>query len=297
MISVLIPIFNQSVVSLIREISDQLSKLRIDFEIIALDDGSDLRFHDLNAPIQDFSGVKYILQGYNIGRSAIRNRLAEMAQYENLIFLDCDSEIRNPAFIATYMSYVHSDVVYGGTHYEDKKNAPETNLHAKFGKLREALPAETRNENGWMTFKTNNFMIKKSILKALPFDVEITRYGYEDVVLAEGLKEKGIKITHIDNPVTHKGVETNEIFLSKTEESLTNLVELVNQGKIRNTRLLVFYNKVRWLMHAPGMDWVVLWATRRLRKIMISSGGNLWQFDLWKLMVYHQKTKSLPKIR
>ncbi len=297
MISVLIPIFNQSVVSLIREISDQLSKLRIDFEIIALDDGSDLRFHDLNAPIQDFSGVKYILQGYNIGRAAIRNRLAEMAQYENLIFLDCDSEIRNPAFIATYMSYVHSDVVYGGTHYEDKKNAPETNLHAKFGKLREALPAETRNENGWMTFKTNNFMIKKSILKALPFDVEITRYGYEDVVLAEGLKEKGIKITHIDNPVTHHGLETNERFLYKTEESLTNLVVLVNQGKIRDTRLLVFYNKVRWLMHAPGMDWVVLWATRRLRKIMISSGGNLWQFDLWKLMVYHQKTKSLPKIR
>lgn len=297
MISVLIPIFNQNVVSLIKEISDQLSKLTIDFEIIALDDGSDLRFHDLNAPIRAFNGVKYILQGYNIGRSAIRNRLAGMAKYENLIFLDCDSEIRNTAFIATYMSYVHSDVVYGGTHYEDIKNAPETNLHAKFGKFREALPAEIRNENGWMTFKTNNFMIKKSILKALPFDVEITRYGYEDVVLAEGLKEKGIKITHIDNPVTHHGLETNERFLSKTEESLTNLVELVNQGKIRNTRLLVFYNKVRWLMHAPGMDWVVLWATRRLRKIMISSGGNLWQFDLWKLMVYHQKTKSLPKIR
>lgn len=297
MVSVLIPIYNQSVVSLIREISDQLSKLTIDFEIIAIDDGSEVRFHAINEPIRAFRKVQYFLQGKNIGRSAIRNRLAQLAQFENLIFLDCDSEISNPAFFATYLLYVKCDVVYGGTHYPDQKNAPETVLHAKFGKLREALPAEKRNENGWMTFKTNNFMIKKSVLLEIPFDEGITRYGYEDVVLAEDLKEKGINVTHIDNPVIHTGLETNEVFLTKTEDSLSNLAELVNLGKISETRLLAFHEKVGWIMDVPGMQSVVLWAIKRMRNILAGGSGNLWQFDLWKIMVYHQKRKSLPKIR
>jgi hypothetical protein len=140
-------------------------------------------------------------------------------------------------------------------------------------------------------------MIKRTILLTLPFDEGIRRYGYEDVVLAEGLKEKGIKITHIDNPVIHKGLESNELFLTKTEDSLSNLVELVNLGKISETRLIAFHKKVGWLMDIPGIQPVVLWAIDRMRNILASGSGNLWQFDLWKIMVYHQKRKSLPKIR
>ena len=89
MISVLIPVHNYLITTLVQSLHKQLTVEKIAFEIICLDDAStDKKFTKINKKIRELEGVKYNLLKTNIGRSAIRNKLAKIAQYEWLLFLD-----------------------------------------------------------------------------------------------------------------------------------------------------------------------------------------------------------------
>ena len=59
-----------------------------------------------------------------------------------------------------------------------------------------------------------------------PFDVSITRYGYEDVLLGRELKDNGIRVAHMDNPVGFSRFDDNAHFLQKTEEGLQTLHDM-----------------------------------------------------------------------
>lgn len=297
MISILIPIYNRNATKLVDDLLKLLEASGVLYEVVLFDDGSDEKTLLENAAISQKKGIRYEVRGINRGRSIIRNQLAVAAQYETLLFLDCDSELADSSFIATYLKHTESDVVYGGTHYISSENAKETALHLKFGLFREALPAGKRNKAPWLTFKTNNFMIKRSIMQKIKFDEEIKAYGYEDVVFAEALKVQGIAVKHIENPVIHKGLETNALFLNKTKTSLENLVELIRKGKIKATRLSEFYYRCRWILKILEGLSILSPLEKGIYKLLAQGNSGLWLFDVWKVMVFHQKLKSLPKIR
>ena len=297
MISILIPIYNRNATKLVDDLRKQLEETGVLYEIVAFDDGSEEKTLLENAALGQKKGIRYEICGVNRGRSIIRNQLAKAAKYETLLFLDCDSEIDNPSFIATYLKHIDSDVVYGGTHYIPSENVRERALHLKFGLFREALTAERRKKAPWLTFKTNNFMIKSSIIKKVRFDEEIKAYGYEDVVFAEALKAQGIIVNHIDNAVIHRGLENNTSFLNKTEVSIENLVELIKKGKIKATRLSEFYQKLGWIFKILEGINILNPLEKRIYQLLAQGSWGLWLFDVWKLMVFHQKLKSLPKIR
>ena len=90
MLSILIPIYNYDVTQLVTQLHQQATATHQPFEIITIEDGSVKHIAE-NDLLRDLPNVTHIVREKNIGRSAIRNQLADMAQYDYLLFIDCDA--------------------------------------------------------------------------------------------------------------------------------------------------------------------------------------------------------------
>ncbi len=231
MLSICIPIYNTSIPTLIHELYKQCKVNEIPFEIICLDDASSL-FKEENKIISNYGEVTYAELPQNIGRSAIRNRLAEQANYEYLLFLDCDVAILTTDFISKYITTIHSNasVVVGGRTYIQNQFTEETKLHFHYGNSREVIPANKRAINPYSAFVTGNFLIRKDIFSSIKFLSSLTEYGHEDTLFGIELKKSAIPIIHISNPVAHIGLERNEIFIQKQLTAIKNLSTLIHQN-------------------------------------------------------------------
>ena len=101
MISILIPTYNYNITRLVADLHQQALDTYVDFEIIVIEDGSTLFVED-NKAVNDFEFCRYIILSENIGRSAVRNKLADEAKFGHLLFMDCDAEVfANPALVAS----------------------------------------------------------------------------------------------------------------------------------------------------------------------------------------------------
>ncbi|PTT01060.1 glycosyl transferase, partial [Flavobacterium sp. HMWF030] len=122
MLSILIPVYNYNVSSLVETLYNQALESNVIFEIICLDDCSQ-HFLSENQKINQLQNCNYSILEKNIGRSAIRNLLAKKATFENLLFLDADTFPVNQNFLSNYISQINRNekVVYGGILYESKK--------------------------------------------------------------------------------------------------------------------------------------------------------------------------------
>ena len=72
-------------------------------------------------------------------------------------------------------------------------------------------------------------MIARSIVLSYPFDERFRSYGYEDVIFGKTLQHHQVSIQHIDNPVVLQNFESNDRFISKTEESLRTLYQFQDE--------------------------------------------------------------------
>lgn len=84
MLSILIPVYNFDVTTLVQELCKQGRECGKAFEILCFDDGSRKEILDVNKRIGKYEHVSYQLLPYNHGRSKIRNKLASKALYDNL---------------------------------------------------------------------------------------------------------------------------------------------------------------------------------------------------------------------
>jgi len=227
MLSILIPAFNFNVRRLVEELYHQASEQGVNFEIIVIEDGS-VAFVKENECIIRFPGCRHIILESNIGRAAIRNKLADEARFGHLLFLDCDSMVSHPDFVARYLSFCNEDtVVLGGRIYETKNADPRFSLIRKYGVSRERndLKNEERRRKHPM-FTTPNFLISYSIFNKIRFDEKVEGYGHEDTLFGIRLKELGVNYHFIDNPVVHIGLEENVVFIGKTRKAVENLYQL-----------------------------------------------------------------------
>ena len=229
MLSILIPIYNQPCLDLVKELARQALEENILFEIICIDDFS-LSFKEENQCIKSIPNCSYIELNENIGRSKIRNLLGEKAQYEYLLFLDCDSKVVHPNYINTYLKCLpQTQVVSGGRIYEDVPPKDTSYLlHWKYGTYREPKPIDGQNQ----VFMSNNFIIKKSILEQIPFHANITQYGHEDSLFQIDLRQRGYNVLFINNPIMHIGLETSTDFIKKVKLSTETLWKLYKTGEI-----------------------------------------------------------------
>ena len=250
MLSILIPAYNYNITRLVTDLHQQALDTYVDFEIIVMEDGSTLYVEE-NKAINDFKFCSHIVLKDNIGRSAIRNKLADEARYDHLLFMDCDAEVCSPHYVEKYMSFCKEEcVVIGGTAYNENENDPRYSLRLAYGRQREARSAlERSNEHTYHNFATFNFLISKSLFQKVRFDESIRGYGHEDTLFGHQLHEYGIRFLHIDNPLIHKGLDNNETFLSKTEEGTRNLYllyktdrypYLIDESKLLNTFVKIY---------------------------------------------------------
>jgi hypothetical protein len=287
-LSVLIPVFNFHTVPLVERIAAQCRRAGIDWEIRVCEDGS-TAFLAQNAALRELPGIHYEAYSENRGRAAMRNFLARQAHYPHLLFLDCDSMQVSDSFIHNYLTHRQHPVVYGGTHYAPHPD-PDHSLHHLYGTHREALPFADRRAAGHSAFRTNNFLVHKGTMLRVPFDESLRHYGHEDTLFAIHLKQQGIAVEHIDNPVLHTGLETNAAFLHKSRMALENVIVLHRSGKLPpgSVRVLDLYLRVAGLPFGKWGLRALATTEGYLEQSLLSAHPKLRHYDLLRLVWLHR---------
>ncbi|MWB96517.1 glycosyltransferase [Flavobacterium sp. GA093] len=289
MLSILIPVYDYDVLALVETLHYQCTQSKIVFEIIVLDDASTL-FASENQRINELSKSTFIVLENNIGRSAIRNLLAQKANFENLLFLDADTIPVHNNFISNYISQINNDekIVYGGILYQTEKPSKEQLLRWVYGKEREALNVYIRNKNPYISFLTLNFLISKNIFSKVVFNENIPNFRHEDTLFSYELMLQKVKIIHIENPVYHLGIESSETFLTKSEEAVVGLKNLVDSGLISKdyVKLSHYYFILKKYRLLPIVRFCFKISKPLFQKQILSKKPSLLLFDLYRLGYY-----------
>ena len=217
-LSILIPTYNYDCSHLVLQLQEQLPE---EAEIIIGDDCS-------TKPIKELSGCRIFRPEHNLGRAAIRNSLAREAKGEWLLFIDADAEVRSSTFIQDYLDAAkNAQVVCGGTGNLPKYPFPAAKLRYDYEiQAEKRLTLLHRQAHPYAQFTTFNFLILRSLFLSICFDESLKEYGHEDTFFGLELKRKGIPILHIDNKLTHLGLEPAEEYLEKTETALRSLATM-----------------------------------------------------------------------
>jgi glycosyltransferase involved in cell wall biosynthesis len=289
MLSILIPVYNYDLTSLVNDLQASASYAEVEFEILIGDDGSKQEFGDIFIELAKMDKVRLVQMEKNSGRSKIRNHLAKQAANEWILFIDADSEIPGKNFIKNYLSFTGNEItcVCGGRAYKSEVPAkPELYLHWKYGRNREVKAVKYRKKNPWSGFQSNNFLIRKSIFEDPMFNEKISGYGHEDTLFGIELKKRNIPILHINNPALHIGLEDSVQFIEKAREGVRNLLkvhQLQPEIATGHNRLLNCY----LFLKKTGMRRVFAFLFRvlgsKIEKSLYFKPVNLYLFDFYRL--------------
>jgi glycosyltransferase involved in cell wall biosynthesis len=288
-ISICIPTYNFNINSLVEAL---LAQMDTGDEIIVIDDASNEATKQNNATIAN-KVTRFIELPQNVGRAKIRNLFVNEATNEYLLFLDCDSLVQSPQFLFNYKTAIQLNpkVVCGGRVYAAVCPSPNQSLSWKYGTLVESKSVEERKKHPNQSFMTNNFLVHKQVLLQHPFDERLTQYGHEDTLFGLMLKNNRIAIEHINNPVLNGDVETNAVYIQKTENAIENLhlilqfypssdlLESINLLKVANK--LHFFKTIGFLKLG-----YFLFGNRLKTKMIHSKNPQLRLFSLYKLLFF-----------
>jgi hypothetical protein len=294
MLSILIPIYNQDVRPLVYTLSKQCNRLGIVYQILCFDDGSIDKVKEKNKELAFKFNINYTEMTENLGRSRIRNWLGKAAYHEHILFLDCDSVVKDKNFIKNYIDHLPAEgIISGGRLYAKKPPTQKKKiLHWLYGSKRESLPAQERNRDPYLNFHSNNFLMPMQMFPQFLFDEAIDDYGYEDLVYAEQLKRRGIPILHIDNPVVHDGLEIHSTFLSKTRKATETLALLHQDGRLSETRLSRTHHVLKKWRLIGLFRSIYSKMESNIEANLVSENPSLYRLQMWKLNIYDQKTKK-----
>lgn len=307
-ISLLIPVFDYDLIALVYSMKSAMGKVPEFCEIVIGDDGSSAEYRKKYRSLES-ENVKVISSKKNIGRAAIRNKLALEANGDFLLFIDADVMMPRTAeaYILNWLPYMNnSRVICGGTLYHDSAPGdPDKLLRWKYGKWREQKSATERNKHPHAGFSTFNVMIGKSVFEKIRFNEELKQYGHEDTLLGYQLKKAGIDILHIDNGLMHEGLETNRDFLNKTKLGIENLSKLYD--KVTDKRsfsdtvlMLRIYNRLKYFGLTRILAAIFIKFRDRMEIRLDSSNISLLLFAFYKMSMFctyreiHNRKKTPP---
>ena len=308
MISILIPVNDYDIVALVHSMKDGLEKVPEYCEILIGDDGSSPEYRNKYLSLEG-EVVRIISSEKNIGRAAIRNKLALEANGDHLLFLDADVMLPGTAeaFLRKWLPMINSaKVICGGTLYKDAAPGdPDKILRWKYGRMVEQKKASERNKHPHSSFSTFNFLIEKSVFLKIRFNEELKQYGHEDTLLGYQLKKAGIDILHIDNGLIHEGLESNNEFLNKTKlgiENLSQLYDKVTDKKAFSSavKMLRVYNKLSALRLTRILAGIFIRYRERMEIRLDASKISLNLFGFYKVCMFctyreiHRRKNILP---
>lgn len=287
-LSICIPVYNYVVADLFSDLIEQ-ADARV--EIIFLDDGSNPDFQEQNQQFfaaQVGGNWSYDELSQNVGRTLIRKKLAEVAQGEHVLFLDCDVRVFQKDFVTRYLAAMEahpSAVIVGGRTYPRICDRG-FEIHFYYGTRVETKTAKQRSEGQFIGFQSNNFALPKTQFGNILPKITLEGYGHEDTLMGFEIQMAKIPMVHIENPVFHEGLDGNEGFLKKSEEGVRNLKVLANEARYsamahQQIRLLKWVKRLSpfaGLLKSEGSFELI----ERKLKQTYSPG---W-FQVWKLAVY-----------
>ncbi|CAH8292621.1 glycosyl transferase family 2 [Mariniflexile fucanivorans] len=278
MLSILIPTYHFNVVPLVKELHKQCIACDIVFEILVYDDGSKSELNSKNTLINSLQNCTFKELPHNIGRSAIRNLLAVGSKYENLLFLDADVKPKDKNFIKNYLSVLDKTIIYGGI---IEKELPPKKPYV----LRWLYTKKRESKKG---LHSSNFLIKKELFRKNNFDESLLKYGYEDYLFFNSLKKQNMPVFCLRNPAIHNTDDDAVTFIEKTENSIKNLIEIIEKEKIETKSQNI--SKKYELLKRAKLNMFVAFIYKNLRPLLIknfnSSHPSLFLFDFYKLGYY-----------
>lgn len=288
MISILLPIYNHDSSRLVQVLRRQAEGLSVDWELIAMEDGSVRHTEANRSACEGSPAVLYIYNKENVGRAAIRNRLAREAHGEWLIFLDCDSAIGDTRWLSHYVDAIRKaapdTILCGGRHYRPSSAYPaDCQLHWLVGSHREPSVSASRPVRN---FTSNNFAVRRDFFLAHPFDETIRTYGHEDTLFGFQAVREGASYAYVDAPVIHDSLDSNSGFLAKTAEGIRNLAAIESKllpAEVERIHLLRLRNRLRSLHLISMLKALAPLLLPLLKRLLLSSHRSLWQFDLYKI--------------
>lgn len=290
-LSVLIPTYNYDCTGLVRQL---LLQLPPEGELIVGDDCStDSAINAKNREIEKLPGCRIFWANHNMGRAAIRNALAREAKGEWLLFIDADAEVRSESFIANYLTMTEeAQVICGGTGNLPRCPRPAARLRYDYEvAVEKRLTLEYRRHSPYAQFTTFNFLILRELFLSICFDEQLHEYGHEDTRFGLELKRRGIKVLHIDNKLTHRGLEDAEVYLQKTETALRSLasMDIEQQKHVRVSTLALSLE--RW--HLLGLVRILyIIGKPLLRTNLLGKHPSQVLFAFYKLGAYTQFHKK-----
>ena len=286
MLSILIPTNNYNVYPLVEELHKQCIELGIVFEILCQDDASKSALNINNEKINSLSNCNFISLEKNVAHRQNRNLLAKRAKYEYLLFLDGDSIVINSHYIKNYINNLKEyDVIYGGRLHPENYPSNQQILRWKYGKFIEDKLAKDRLKKPYKCLLFNNTIIKKECFNKVKFDTEITLYGHDDTQLSYQLSLIPSKIHHIDNQIKHGDIDSNEVYINKTKNSIKSLLVLYASKKIdyRYVSLLKLYVFLKTTkLHLIALLFYKIFKNT-MTKNLVSNNPSLIVFNLFRI--------------
>lgn len=289
LLSICIPIYNADICPLAIELHRQIQAYSSEVELLFLDDASDVFFQEINRSVGTFSDYQELTE--NIGRSKIRNAFLPFAKGSYLLFIDGDSKIIHSDFISRYIDCLRlkkTEVLIGASIYADERPDRKHLLRWTYSRNRESKTFSERNSHPELGFKSNNFVILKSLFEKNPFDETLITYGHEDTLFGYQLRINGVSFQHIENPVINNNLDDNHQFLEKTKEALNNL--LLISFKLQD----IHFNKEHRLLslslaiekkrvYRYGFKLLGTLSLPLLTALLKKGYFTLWMFDLYRL--------------
>ena len=286
MLSILIPTYNYNAYPLVEELHKQCIELGIVFEILCQDDASKSALNINNEKINSLSNCNFISLEKNVAHRQNRNLLAKRAKYEYLLFLDGDSIVINSHYIKNYINNLKEyDVIYGGRLHPENYPSNQQILRWKYGKFIEDKLAKDRLKKPYKCLLFNNTIIKKECFNKVKFDTEITLYGHDDTQLSYQLSLIPSKIHHIDNQIKHGDIDSNEVYINKTKNSIKSLLVLYASKKIdyRYVSLLKLYVFLKTTkLHLIALLFYKIFKNT-MTKNLVSNNPSLIVFNLFRI--------------
>ena len=283
-ISILIPTRNYDCRPLVETLRRQLLQAHVEGEIILGDDSSDPRYAQLYDSLQQEGLIRLVRPTAHLGAGRMRNYLAQQAEGDQLLIIDSDTMPASDSFVVDYLQAAHPDrVVVGGFRYPTERPTSDRLLRYKYGHKVETRSLAERQQAPADAFVSMSFLIPRHIFLEEGFPAEMGM-GYEDAYFGYRLAERGVAITHIDNPVIHALKETSDQFLDTTERYVENLYRHRALLAPYPIRLLQLYLRLERARLVPLLGSLAPFLKPLLRRQLTSGHPSLRLFALYKLL-------------
>ncbi|MBK74267.1 MAG: family 2 glycosyl transferase [Henriciella sp.] len=270
-ITVCVPAYHDDAALLIDSLRTMQDADQID--LLILDDGSDdkaltarLKSQLEEAPF----AARLITAHKNRGRSDARNRLAELADCDWLLFLDADMQPDDERFLSRYLEAMKKPLgpalIAGGFSLKQVKSTRETALHEAQSQTSECLDAATRNRAPGRYVFSSNILVHRDVLDAVPFDPGYQGWGWEDIDWGLSIAAR-YPVLHIDNPATHLGLVDTDTLLEKFGGSGRNFAHLARRHP-EAVQQMPLYRMARRFRHLPAkgaLQALTRWGARNSR--------------------------------